>query len=62
VGDASGAEVAGARVAIIGVGVEKAILTAAVGSTLLLKGGMNGVATSCGAQAAREDKNTQHET
>ena len=61
VGEISGALVAVGAVSSPGVGVEKATLTAAVGETFWLEGGMNSVGVTFGPQAASKYKNTQYE-
>lgn len=61
VGETSGALVGVGEGSTPGVGVEKETLTAAVGETFWLEGGMKSVGVALGPQAANRQKNTQYE-
>jgi hypothetical protein len=61
VDEISDAAVAIGEGSVPGVGVEKAMLTAAVGETFWLEGGTNSVGVTLGPQATNRHKNTQYE-
>jgi hypothetical protein len=60
-GESSGSLVSVGATSVSGVGVKKETLTAVVGEAFWRVGGINSVGVALGPQAAKKQKNTQHE-